>query len=171
MRKIKKPKVILQGTCSELVMRFETITKSELLAQLSKIGIKEIEKLEDFWSSTRFKEGTPEQVIKEYNAIEHLLIDKDNPNTPDFKHHAIITIDEDFEGYRGEEHTLALEAHQHTQHQLYPTLDKIETHFKKGFNGFDGGGTEWFEKWKKEGKQPIKDYNEEFKARREALWK
>lgn len=164
--------VMLNPTCSELVMRFEGKTKQELISALNEIGIIEIERLENFWGWERksFKEGVDDEEIADLNAIKHVLVDKDNQNTPDFKYHSHILIEEHFKGYSDEEDTLAIVAHQHSQHQIFPTIKKIEEHFDVRVEGFDGGGDAQYLEWVEKRKTKIPDYNKEYEERRTELW-
>jgi len=153
-------KIVLNPNCSELVMRFKGIqfsgmTKDELLRELDKIGIIEVERLENFfWSG---------------NAIDNILVDKEDPNSPDFEYHSYIRVEEHFRGYRGEEDTLAILAIQHSQHQVFPTVNKIASHFRVEVLGFDGGNEDGFLEWLKTGKPEIPDYNGKHKERRDEL--
>jgi hypothetical protein len=73
------------------------------------------------------------------------LIDRDNPNSPDFKNSSYMTLRKDFEG-KG----IFVVAHQHCQPQLYRTVKKIEDEFGESFTGYDGGGDfdELYKDWK-----------------------
>lgn len=139
---MKKTKEIeLMPNCSELVMRLDIKDKSKILKELKTIGIEEVEFEERYYYST-----TPKNKEK-----IRLLVDKDNPNLPDFKYMANIRL------YKNDDtKDWIVSAHQHCQHQLFPTLKKIQNHFGGEFYSDDGGSTGDYEEW--DGK-PIEDHN------------
>jgi hypothetical protein len=125
----------LNPNCSELVLRLnENMSKREALRMLESIGIKEIE--------IPNKEFYGEWAIGDENT--KLLADKDNPNSPDFDNHATLVLSE---GYMDERDGLSIVAHQHCQHQLFPTLDKIERELGLEVEPWDGGSTNAYEEW------------------------
>lgn len=182
---MKMSTILLNPNCSELIIRTGFNTKKEVLRELEKIGIKEIKELHNYWSrrdaetSTTLsakEEDIPKMDdvtkkllgIDESRTIKGQLIDIDNPNIPDFESHATISVDT-YKDYYGDE--VVITAHQHCQHQLFPTLKKIEEHFVSDVEGFDGGGPSDYEEWLENGCPKIPNYNKKFKQRRESLIK
>ncbi len=129
--------MLLNPNCSELVLRLKGFTREQILSELKKIVIIEVD-LEDEWPQ---------------------LADRDNPNIPDFTSNAFLEILEDLE-YSG----LYIEAGFHADPQIYPTMYKIVEHFKKSFPNFteewiaqDGGWLGLYEEWIEKGRPEIKD--------------
>lgn len=143
-------KIILNPNCSEIIMRLD-ISKKNVLKRLEKIGIKEIE----FNEIDIYDWGKTEDKTKE-------IADKNNPNIPDFNNLAHIQIHEgewNTPEEKGIEKTKSyVYAHQHCQHQMFPTLKKIEDELQGDLldEPFSSGGSiENYEDWKdKEEKIP-----------------
>jgi hypothetical protein len=93
------------------------------------------------------------------------IIDPQNPNMPDFENGAILRIVSGrYEEYGEEvdeknaekkvvETGIYIMGHQHSQHQLYETIERIQQRSDLTFYGYDGGSsfTELYEEWKKRG--------------------
>ena len=152
----------LNPNCSEVICRLPLDTdmsREDALKKLAEIGIKEIElKNKDFYD------------YGEERGTMLLLFDKDNSNTPDFANKSTINLQRRGEGYNEETDEpndegayWAVIANQHCQHQIFPTLFKLERHFEL-IPGEDmwseGGSMSDYNEWDQ---QPIKNYNKEFK--------
>ena len=145
---------MLNPNCSELVIRLPSdMSREEILEELKKIGIYEVD-IKNWWSW-----GGSEEDRK----FEGYLFDKDNPNSPDYEYHAYIELRDGrpygINGY-------IISASQHCQHQLFPTLRKIEKHFNTEVESYDGGSTTPYEDWISQGEPKIDNYNEAHKAKR-----
>jgi len=149
-------KIILNPNCSEIVFRLN-IPKKETLKRLEKIGVKEIEfDCSDLYS-----------LHKEKGEKTKELGDIDNPNIPDFKNSAHVSLG-DGEWDRPEKEGIDkskshIYAHQHSQHQMFPTLLKIENEFQDVLEEepfSSGGSIEPYDDWKNE-EETIPNYQDE----------
>jgi hypothetical protein len=128
------------------------MSKDEALEKLREIGVFEI--------------TVPSHVLyswydKDSDDTESLLADNDNPNMPDFALHATLEIHskyEDRDDYK--ESNFYIVGHQHCQHQLFPTMRKIEKHLQGKWIEWDGGSLNEYEEWLASGEPPIPDYQE-----------
>lgn len=154
-------KKILNPNCSELIMRLD-ISKKEALEELEEIGIKEIELTNgEFWGKNAF--GNKDKK-------EKWLADRDNPNIPDFKNTATLAIDKgDINSNKKEKDKCTIVAHQHCQHQLFPTLKKIENHLGVEWEAYDGGSIEEYDGWLETGDDIPNHQDEETMKKRARL--
>ena len=151
----------LNPNCSELVLRLDdNWTKKEFIEECKRIGI-------------YFIEINSKEFYKWDTSGDKMIVvfDKDNPNMPDFTNTSSMILYEDGEenGYGDE--GLRVDCHQHCQHQLFPTLFKIENHFGGEVFGQDGGSSGGYYEWINKGHKPIKNYQDAIsrKKRKELL--
>jgi len=126
--------------------------------------------------------GIPrEQIIEELEkigiiiSIDGNMADKDNINMPDYEYSANITLEKDIESNWPEKDVLQFEAFQDSQHQMFPTMEKIEKSFKEKFSNFD---LKWdvrvhlYNEWKnKAPREKIENYQiENIESKREELF-
>lgn len=152
-----KQKIIFQPSCSELITRLDVKNKKEALKFLKKLGIKEISITENEYYGERLTGG---------KEIRKMLMDKDNPNSPDFEHLSGLSVSHINDlGQKG----WFLEGHQHCQHQLFPSIKKVVEATGNSPKGFDGGNSEGFEEWVEQGCKPIEYHNQKHAQKREKL--
>jgi hypothetical protein len=133
-----------QPNCSEVVFNIQDMTIEEVRKIMGQHGIEEIE-IEGFYSHD--------------DEPRKLIADVDNPNMPDISHHATLELREDYQAcgnYQG----INFVGHQHCQHQLFPTMKKIEGIFGGEWMGDDGGSTTGYEEWRDCNKRPPKNYQD-----------
>jgi len=120
IEKVEKEGELLNPNCSEMICRLPTASMDEAKKMLEGIGLE----LVDMPWYISFSDD----VEKDY------IVNPENPNSPDYMYHAYLHLVKDFE-----EKGIFVVGHQHCQHQLYSTIDKIEQALKVSFFGSDGG--------------------------------
>ena len=149
----------LNPNCSEIVIRLPDIKKKEVLRELKTIGIKQAN-VAGFWGFYGDDPKLTDKEKEERMMYKNMLVDGDNPNSPDCDSHAHVTIERgERTGYDYLHGQYLIWAHQHCQRQLFPTLHKIAKHFGVDPEGNDGGGSGDYEEWVAGGCLPIEDYN------------
>ena len=154
--------MLLNPNCSELVLRLpDDYTKEQVIEMLKDLGIYYIE--------------IPSNDIYEWdNSGDKMsvIFDKDNPNMPDYENGATIHIYGDGEDNGYGDDGIRIDGHQHCQHQLFPTLKKIQDELSGEVYGQDGGSANEYEEWVHNGCKPIKDYqSKKSKKKRDSLLK
>lgn len=141
--------------CSEVVLRLK-VSPEEALARLQAVGIGVMRMTKrEFWGIKVVPEETGE--------LEEMLVDCDNPLLPDTTWHAVLRVIPDWDGGP------AVVGHQHCQHQLFPTMLKIEKVLGGRWEGYDGGSIEGYRQWKAEHRTPqaVRRFIEELLAEKE----
>lgn len=143
----------LNPNCSEVVFRLASKDREQIVKDLEAIGIFEVKiRDSDLYSWMKDKEYKVNgEEIPEEDRMLDMLLDVDNPNIPDFKHSATIGIDESWHRDYVEDKTYGIQANQHCQRQLFPTMKKIEDNIGEGkvkWNGYDGGSVREYKRYK-----------------------
>lgn len=151
----------LNPNCSELVIRLpeEYTTKKDILRELKELNIKQADVV-GFWGFYYDDTKLTDKEKEECAMYKNMLVDADNPNSPDCEHHATIHIARGGTGYDYPHGQYLIWAHQHCQNQLFPTLHKIAEYFGVEPEGNDGGSSENYDEWVAGGCLPIENYNE-----------
>lgn len=120
--------------CSEVVFRLDAVGMDRALELLRCAGIDvaRMPKVE-FWGFG---------ISEDEGCEEVQIVDAENPLLPDVKWHAMLWLAPDWDGGP------AIVGHQHCQHQLFPTMLKIEKVLRGRWQGYDGGSTEGYRAWK-----------------------
>jgi hypothetical protein len=129
------------------------MVEDEILKRLKEINVYKV-MVEGFWDF--YKEKDKQRT--------ELLVDLDNPSSPDFEWHATIRLNTDFDGAKQP----AIVASQHCQHQIFYTLEKIASKFGLEIEAYDGGGMQNYEDWNGE---KLKLETKEANAKRDATIK
>lgn len=141
---------MLNPNCSETIMKLPGIPREQIIEELEKIGI----------------------IITNNGE----LADKDNINIPDYKYKSAIKLEKGYEGEWSEKDEYYLEAFQDSQHQMYPTMEKIENAFKENIFGKNlewGVRTGSYDDWKNTTpREKIDNYqDEDIQSKRDRLFK
>jgi len=155
--------MILNPNCSEVIAKLPVSNMNEAKRLLKSIGLKIIryDPYVSLYENGRF----------EYSKKYTMIIDPENPNSPDFEHTAKLSVGR---GSYEDDGGIWMEGHQHSQHQLYPTIKRIiEGIPDVEFSGYDGGGSfnELYDKWVEEGAKTIPDYQHEIRDEIKSLLK
>ena len=144
-----KKEKLLQTNCSEVIAKLDVASFSDARDILEEIGMKVI-KYDPYLSlyhGGRFSEKY------------WMVIDPKNPNSPDFQHTAKLSLTR--ANYdESDKEAIWIDGHQHSQHQLYPTIKRISDALGLQFDGYDGGGSfnEIYDEWIKKGAVPLEDF-------------
>jgi len=141
---------MLNPNCSEMVMKLEDVsTVKEAIELLRSEGFI-VEKINRYVDFSKDK------------SVE--IMDKDNPNLPDFAHGAHLSI---YKGDYDAGNGIYIVGHQHCQHQLYATIYRLESIFGGDFEGYDGGYDfeDCYNNWLDKGKPDVMTSNVELRER------
>lgn len=128
-----------QPNCSEIVLHIPGMKKAELIELLEGSRIREVE-IQGWYAAI----GNDESYL--------MLEDDQNPSLPDFNHHSRLNIEEDYSGCGTYQGGVCVIGHQHCQHQMFPTMKRIEDLVNAEghdvhWHGDDGGSEEDYEEW------------------------
>jgi hypothetical protein len=118
--------------CSEVVFELPGMTVERAREELAKIGIIEVAIPKNEYDGSKTTDPTM------------IIADRDNPDIPDFACNADFRLRKERNG------DAYIIGGQSGQHQLFPTMLKIENAFHRDWHGYDGGGTEEYDDWKDE---------------------
>ena len=149
-------KEILNPNCSEVVARLPVKNITEGKKLLKSIGL-DIVRHDPYIHMHKISE--------KYNRI----IDPENPNSPDFEHRAYLNLSKgNYEHGDG----VYVVGHQHSQHQIFKTIEKIQSELNVEFFGYDGGYNfeECFNDWLDK-ETDVPDHQDDIRAEIEILLK
>ena len=138
----------INPNCSELVIRLPDRSMLSIKNSLDLAGIKE-EVVRDFWAmGIEQPEWENDKPRDDGNDCSQLV---DHDLLPDMQNHADIRLEKHFDG-----EGIAIVGHQHCQKQLFPILKKISDLFSEPVESYDGGSTQYYDKWLEAGCPDIR---------------